>query len=117
MFGDAGDFFLGDVARGGEAPRALDEGADAEAEGVVVGDPLHASFSRRDGLRATVADPHVGVVGAGAFGFIDGEERELLEGGVGGVDDAVAEAGGGDESSTDRLRGEVRSDTDRGSSE
>ena len=63
---DAGDFVARDFAAGREAPRAIDEGAHAEALRLVVDEPLHALLAREERLGAIAVEADVGVGGAGA---------------------------------------------------
>ena len=80
---DARDFVLRQVAARGEAPRAVDERANAEAVRLVVGDAGDALFARRDVLTAIANEANVGVVGPGALRGIEGDHRELFDVGFG----------------------------------
>ena len=82
--GGAGDFggrggdavgFLGvEEVGGGEAPAAVDDDADAEAERFFDAEPFDVVVAHGDILSAEVDDAHVGVAGAAAAGGVEGSE-------------------------------------------
>jgi hypothetical protein len=88
----ARDLVGGQLAAGGEAPRAVDEHAHAEAGGLVVDEPLNAVLAREDVLRAVATDPTVRVLRAGGLGRIERAHGELLEARI--VDREVVGVGG-----------------------
>jgi hypothetical protein len=74
---DARYFISREVTRRSESPRTADERPNAEPEGLIVGEPLHATFSRADRLHAITADTNVRVLGAGTARGVEREHREL----------------------------------------
>ncbi len=90
---------LGELAAGGEAPCAVGQHADADAERLGIIECLHAVLAGEDALAAVLGDAHIGVLRAGLLGGVDAEEREILDRGVAG--------GAGRAGQNERLRGGV----------
>src|ERR1035438_7038893 len=89
--GDASDLLRGDEGRRCEAPGAVDDHANAEAEAGILRDighgegPAGAAFRRETEPDALVADAHdtnIGVGGSGLFGFRQRHGAELFELGI-----------------------------------
>ena len=78
LLGDARHFVRREIATGGEAPRAVDERANAEAVGLVVGDARDALLARRHVLIAIANEANVGVVGAGALRGVERDASRAL---------------------------------------